>query len=205
MESFEINLNANLLVLHDEKYYKSTVQDFNEDEFIINMPVEDGVYLTLDAGDKIVIDYFSDDGFYYEFDTEVISRVIENKMPMYKLSRPEKAIKIQRRNFFRVSLTEHAMYREKDNDEWDDGLLLDLSGGGLRIKVKEKSSLGEVIIFKILCENTYYEVIGMTVRCDKSQDGEYIWGIEFREIDERKRDKIVQKVFSVMRKQRELS
>ena len=96
--------------------------------------------------------------------------------------------------------------RKDDNkeSEWHEGLLLDLSGGGLRIKVKEKIRLGEKIILKISCENESYEIIGKIVRCDKSQDGEYIWGIEFKEIDERKRDKIVQKVFSVMRKQREL-
>ena len=85
----------------------------SEDEFVINMPVEDGVYLTLNAGDEIVIDYFSKDGFYYEFDAEVISRLVENKMPMYKISKPDRAIKIQRRNFVRVSLTEYALYKKR--------------------------------------------------------------------------------------------
>jgi len=207
MEKLEINLNANILVLYEEKYYKSTVQDVKESDFVINMPVEDGVYLTLDAGDKIIIDYFSEDGFYYEFDAEVISRLVENKMPMYKISKPDQAIKIQRRNFVRVSLTEDALYKKNGSKEsdWHEGVLLDLSGGGLRIKVKEKTVLGEKIIVKLYCEKESLEIIGKIVRCDKSQSGEYIWGIEFRDIDERKRDKIVQKVFSVMRKQRELS
>lgn len=207
MEKFEVNLNANILVLYEEKYYKSTVQDVSENEFIINMPVGDGIYLTLNAGDKIIIDYFSQDGFYYEFDAEVVSRLVENKMPMYKISKPDRAIKIQRRNFVRVSLAEYTLYKQSDNNksEWHEGLLLDLSGGGLKIKVKETIKFGEKIILKISYENDSYEIIGNVVRCDKSQDGEYIWGIEFKDIDERKRDKIVQKVFSVMRKQRELS
>lgn len=206
MENLQININGNVVVVYEEKYYKSTVQDVKEEEFIINMPVEDGVYLTLNAGDKLVIDYFSDDGFYYEFNSEVISRLIENNMPMYRISKPGKAIKIQRRNFVRVSLSEGALYKKDDIKErhWHEGLLLDLSGGGLRIKEKEKIDLGEKIIIKISCETESYEILGKIVRCDKSQDGEYICGIEFKEIDERKRDKIVQKVFSVMRKQREL-
>jgi len=206
MENLQININGNVLVLYEEKYYKSIVQDVKEEEFVINMPVEDGVYLTLKSRDKIVIDYFSEDGFYYEFEAEIISRLIENNMPMYRISKPDKAIKIQRRDFVRVSLTEHAVYKKYDNKkcEWHEGLLLDLSGGGLRLKAKEKIERGEKIIIKISCGNDSYEILGKIVRCDKSQDGEYICGIQFKEIDERKRDKIVQKVFSVMRKQREL-
>lgn len=206
-EKLQININGNVLVLYDEKYYKSTVQDVTEDGFIINMPVEDGVYLTLEAGNEIVIDYFTEDGFYYEFDAEVISRVVEKKMPMYKISKPDKATKIQRRNFVRVNLSEYALYKKDDNkkDEWQEGLILDLSGGGLKIKSKEKIESGEKVIIKLSYEKESHEINGIIIRCDKSQDGEYIWGIEFREIDERKRDKIVQKVFSIMRKQRELS
>ena len=206
MEKLQININGNVVVIYEEKYYKSTVQDVKDDEFIINMPVEDGVYLTLKSRDKIVIDYFAKDGFYYEFEAEVISRLIENNMPMYKISKPGKAIKIQRRNFVRVSLAEYALYKKDDKKEcqWHEGLLLDLSGGGLKLKEKEKIGLGEKIVIKISCENQSYDILGKIVRCDKSQDGEYICGVEFKEIDERKRDKIVQKVFSVMRKQREL-
>jgi len=206
-ENLNININGNILVLYEEKYYKSTVQDVKEDGFIINMPVEDGVYLTLNAGDEVIIDYFSDDGYYYEFNAEVISRLIENKMPMYKVSKPDRAVKIQRRNFVRVSLTENALYKKDDSKEsdWHEGLLLDLSGGGLRIKAKDKVRLGDKIIVKLYFEKESYDIFGKIVRCDKSQAGEYIWGIEFSEIDERKRDKIVQKVFSVMRKQRGLS
>ncbi|PRR83963.1 flagellar brake protein [Clostridium vincentii] len=206
MENLKININGNLLVLYEDKYYKSTVQDVNEEEFIINMPVEDGVYLTLNSGDDILVDYFSDDGFYYEFAAKVISRLTEKNMPMYKISRPIKAIKIQRRDFVRVSFTEPTVYKIDDNKkcEWKPGLLLDLSGGGLKIKLKEKIKLSGKIIIKISCGNDVYEILGKTIRCDKSEDGEYVCGIEFKEIDERKRDKIVQKVFSVMRKQREL-
>lgn len=206
MEKLEININGNILVLHEEKYYKSTVQDVKEEDFVINMPVGDGVYLTLNAGDKIVIDYFSKDGFYYEFKSQVISRLVENNMPMYNISKPDQAVKIQRRDFVRVSFTEPVFYKKDDKKEhnWHEGLLLDLSGGGLRIKGKDQIGLGKKIIIKISCGNENYEILGKTVRCDKSEDREYICGIEFEEIDERKRDKIVQKVFSVMRKQREL-
>jgi len=206
MEKLEININGNISVIHEEKYYKSTVQDVKEKEFVMYMPVEEGVYLTLNAGEKIVVDYFSKDGFYYEFKAEVISRLVENNIPMYKISKPDRAVRIQRRDFIRVSLAEYALYKKDDikESQWYKGLLLDLSGGGLRIKEKEKIEIGEKIIVKMPCENGSYEIIGKIVRCDKSPDGEYICGIEFKEIDERKRDKIVQKVFSIMRKQREL-
>lgn len=206
MEELIIDVNGNISVAYEEKYYKSIVQEVEENYFLINLPVEDGVYLTLGEGDKIDLIYFSDFGYFYKFESEVISRVIENDMPMYKMTKPEVAERVQRRNYVRVSLTEYAVYKKQNSKElhWQEGMLLDLSGGGLRLKVKEKIQSGEKIAINIYFESDSMEMVGKILRCTKSEVGEYICAIEFVDIDERKRDKIVQKVFSVMRKQREL-
>lgn len=206
MEKLKLEINGNIVIEYEDKKYKSTIQDIRDREFLINIPVLDGEYLTLNAGSKFTADYYAEGGNYYEFDSTVISRVVEKNLPMYIVYKPEKAHKIQRRNFVRVSLTEYAIYKKTENEEceWHQGVLLDLSGGGLKIKVKEEIKMNEQIIVNLYCDEETYAVKGKTVRCDVTEDREYICGIEFCELDERKRDKIIEKVFTVMRKQREL-
>lgn len=207
MNRFNLSLNGNVIIIFNEKYYKSTVQDLHDDDFSINIPIGNGEYLSLHPDDEVEVNYYADGGNYYVFTTKVISRKTENKIVMYTLERPETVKKIQRRNYVRVSLAEYAVYKSKKDDDknWQQGLLLDLSGGGLRIKVKERMMLNDKIIINIHCDQESYSVIGKIVRCDKTELQEYICGIEFVELDERKRDRIIDKVFTIMRKQRELS
>lgn len=105
-------------------------------------------------------------------------------------------------------MVEYAFYKlQNDNGEevWKKGIILDLSGGGMKIKIEEKLSLRDRVTVNIfIAENEKVQIVGEVVRVEKSNTGEYICGLKFKEISERTRDKIIQKVFEQMRKQRGL-
>ena len=208
MKKFKLEINGNIQILEGEVFYKSNLQDVTESYILIDIPVNNGIYLTMNDNDEIEAEHYVDGGSYYKFNCRVLGRTREGKLNLYKLSKPYNISKIQRRNYVRVDMVEYAFYKlQNDNGEevWKKGIILDLSGGGMKIKIEEKLSLIDRVTVNIfIAENEKVQIVGEVVRVEKSNTGEYICGLKFKEISERTRDKILQKVFEQMRKQRGL-
>ncbi|MDY4721146.1 MAG: PilZ domain-containing protein [Clostridium paraputrificum] len=208
MKKFKLEINGNIQILEGEVFYKSNLQDVTESYILIDIPVNNGIYLTMNDNDEIEAEHYVDGGSYYKLNCRVLGRTREGKLNLYKLSKPYNISKIQRRNYVRVDMVEYAFYKlQNDNGEevWKKGIILDLSGGGMKIKIEEKLSLRDRVTVNIfIAENEKVQIVGEVVRVEKSNTGEYICGLKFKEISERTRDKIIQKVFEQMRKQRGL-
>ena len=208
MKKFKLEINGNIQILEGEVFHKSNLQDVTESYILIDIPVNNGIYLTMNDNDEIEAEHYVDGGSYYKFNCRVLGRTREGKLNLYKLSKPYNISKIQRRNYVRVDMVEYAFYKlQNDNGEevWKKGIILDLSGGGMKIKIEEKLSLRDRVTVNIfIAENEKVQIVGEVVRVEKSNTGEYICGLKFKEISERTRDKIIQKVFEQMRKQRGL-
>ena len=206
MSKLNLLINGNISVNKGEKIYKSVIQDLGEDYFLMSIPVIEGEYLTLNEGEELDIHYYVEGGNYFAFNVKVLKRVIDNNIPFYKLSLPYNVSKIQRRDFVRVSLLEYVFYKkevESGAGVWEKGMLLDLSGGGLRIKVRDKVQMGDKISVNLFINEEKVTVLGKVARIEFNSEREIICGLTFIEMDERKRDKIIEKVFTQMRKQRE--
>ena len=210
MKSLRIGLNRVVSIFwKDEKVYKASVQDEEEGFFYINLPVCDGEYLFFVEGQKLSM-LFNDENNIYKFETTVVKRTLVNQMPLYKLEIPETYEKVQRRDFVRIEFVQNLQYvrlsdkNEEVDNEYMSAVLLDISGGGLRMKSKEKSTTNDKIMIKISFDNDVVNIIGKIVRVSKSEDREYIYGIKFDENQRSSTEKIVKIVFKLMRKQRGL-
>lgn len=208
MEKVIIEDNGKVLIKQGDNYYKCTVKKVCDDStFYIDRPSRQKECVKFEIGDIVALDYYTEYGTYYELEVKVLGKVLENGMLLYRLSKPFKSRKIQRRNFVRVILTEYTLYRveeDKNDYDWEKAILLDLSGGGLKLKVKEEIKLGEKVKIKFQYKNEIFGLVAKVLRCDNAKNNGYICGLEFMDMDERKRDKIVEKVFEVMRRQREI-
>lgn len=212
MAKLDITINSMVGILWEENIYKSTVQDITENEILISIPVSDGSYLTLKDGDEIEQIFYDDKGNVFAYKTNVLGRYVEKGIPFYRLSKPYDIKKIQRRDYVRVNIAQIINYiRETDlekdikgEERYENALLLDLSGGGMRIKVKEKLSLKDSIILNLTYENEEIVVKGKVIRIEKTDDKRYIYGVIFMDIDNLTREKIIKTVFTIMRKQREI-
>jgi len=212
MKKFEVLINSRLEVKWAEEIYKTRVQDSNNKNLLISVPVICGVYLILKTGEEIDLVYYDDKANIFNFKCKVINRITENGIPFYSTTLPYDVVKIQRRNYVRVNtvqvIKEIRKYDEKtknvEGNKIFNALLLDLSGGGMRIKIKERLYEGDIIIAKIGNGDGELPIKGRVLRIDISDDRKYIYGISFLELDNRTREQIIGTVFRIMRRQREL-
>jgi len=208
VEKLKLEINNKLEVLYDKKNYKSVIQDIREkeEEILISIPVLDGEYLTLATGTIIEQIYYGNNNI-YQFKTKILGRTKERNLSLYRLSLPYDIKKIQRRDYVRVNFVKIINYinaKDIEKEKYKKALLLDLSGGGMRIKVEEKLEKDDIILAKIVYENSIINVNGKVIRVERTEDNKYICGIIFSDINERTREEIIKIVFKVMRKQREL-
>lgn len=193
----KIQINEHLIIEYDDMSYKSTVQDITEDYILINLPLAEGEYLTLEEGVEIEIGYIKN-GSYYMLKSEVIGRLIEDLKPYYKIMWPIETRKIERRDFVRISLLNYTFYNM--NGSWKKAMVIDVSGGGMKLIIKEKVKLGDKINVGLALGNESFELKGNIVRVIYNEAKENICGIKFTNISERTQDKIIAKIFVELRK-----
>ncbi|GKU23591.1 flagellar brake protein [Clostridium folliculivorans] len=211
MGNLTLLVNNRLDVLFEERIYRCQIQDIGENFFNINLPASEGQYLTVPRGLDLEFMSFCDDGDVFKFKSTIISRSQENNIPMYVMTNPYDIVKIQRRDYVRVKVAQIISYITGDYAveaieklKLNTAILLDLSGGGMRVKLKEKLSKGDSIISELKYSNQQVLVKGIIVRVETTEDKQWVYGVNFDNIDERTRDKIIRMVFDIMRKQREL-
>ena len=74
----------------------------------------------------------------------------------------------------------------------------------MRIRIKEDIEVGDKIQVNLFIDEEKIQVNGVIVRVIQNEDKDNICGLEFIDIDERKREKIIEKIFLEMRRQIEL-
>ncbi|GAA0107117.1 PilZ domain-containing protein [Clostridium tertium] len=212
MAKLELGINCRVDVLWEDNMYKSSIQDIKDDEILITIPVSDGIYLTLKDGNEIEQIFYDDKGNVFGYKNKVLGRTTEKDIPFYRISKPYDITRIQRRDYVRVNVVQVINYIKEEElksnisgeEKYEHALLLDLSGGGMRIKIKEEIKASDIIIANLTYDNEKISVRGKVIRVDKSEDKKYICGINFDDIDNGTREKIIKTVFTIMRKQREL-
>lgn len=202
MKRFKLEVNNNIEIYEDDKVYKSRIQSVNDKEIYIDIPLHNNEYLILNKGDNIHLIKYGNEGSVYELSCKVIDRKIEGNIRLYRLSEPYDIKKIQRRNYVRVETIRGIKCFRKDEEF--NALILDLSGGGMKIKSNKKLEMDEEIVSFIKTDDGEFMVKGKIIRVEETSFNQYSLGIEFVDIEERTREKIIKLVFSIMRKQMEL-
>jgi len=207
---FNLKINDRIEVIVDKKAYKTLIIDMQDDFLRINLPVIDGEYLMLNTDEQIEINSYLDESRCFNFNSKIISRGKEGNIIYYNISKPFDIKKIQRRNFFRVSLLKTIEYKkitDINKDEFDsvpykDGLMVDLSGGGLRLKVKDHIKNEDLFLIKMKIKGVEIELKCDIVRIENTPEKEILCGLKFLDITPIQTDLIIQELFEIIRKQR---
>lgn len=205
-----IGVNSRVdVIIDNEKVYKALIIDAEDDCIKINLPVCDDEYLMLYRGDKIEINSHTENGQCYNFYCNVLSKGKEGNILYYKLTTPYNMRKIQRRDYVRVQVLKDVEYKnlsemneKAESLEFKKGVMIDLSGGGVKIKTKERLKKGDHVILRIQLEHSKMEINGEVVRVESTPDNERLCGIMFTNISEAETDRIIKEIFEIMRKQR---
>lgn len=210
MRDFNLDVNDRIEVVVGDKSYKTLVVDVQEDFLKINIPVCNGDYLMLHTGEKIEMNSYLDENRCFNFHSEVISRGKEGSIIYYKISTPFNIKKIQRRNFFRVGLLDTIEYKnitnvnkeDIDNLPYKEALMVDLSGGGLKLKTKDDIKKDDVLLISMMIKDTQIELKADVVRVENTEQKENVCGVRFLNITEAQIDIIIQELFEIVRRQR---
>lgn len=206
-ESVQFIINNKVEIIWDDGDYKSNIEDVQDRYFAISIPIKEGQYIPLRAGEKVEVLYFNDNNI-YKFFSKVLGRKIDG-IPVVLLSKPDKVQVIQRRRFVRISHIVPAKYAKTTKEAKIPGegtvlgaTLLDISAGGVRIRISEEVSRGEFVEVYFPLSGEEFILKGELVRVIKDKDGKYACGVSFIDLRERDRDKIVRFIFQLMREQR---
>lgn len=214
MNSFELEVNDRVEIIVDGKSYKSLIVDVEDEDYLkINIPICDGEYLIADIGTELDLNIYSKSGRCYSFNSEITGKSKEGTIPCYELSSPYNIKRIQRRNFFRVEITNDTYYKnitdikcEKEIEEipFNKAIMIDLSGGGMRLKLNEQVKKHDKLLIKVEVKNLKMSLKGEVVRVEVDKDLNRVCGIKFLDLTDIQIDKIIKELFEIMRKQKEL-
>ncbi|HEY8890014.1 MAG TPA: flagellar brake domain-containing protein [Clostridium sp.] len=210
MIKVDFKLNKKLEILVEEKYFNSNIQDITGEYIAISIPSSSGQYIPLSKGTIIDVIYYEKDHL-YKFKSVVIGRKFEN-IPILLISLPREINKIQRRKDVRVPVLSTGKYINLknapktspatiDQSEYNKALLLDLSGGGMRIKVAEEIKVNDFVLVSLIIKKEEVLIVGQTKRVQKDDDGRFICGLSFEFLDNLTRERIIKFIFQLMREQ----
>jgi len=210
LSKFDLKLNKKLEILVDEKYFNSNVQNVTEDYIEISIPTNSGVYVPLSKGAVMDVIYYEDENL-YKFQSSVIGRRFEN-IPILVISKPTEIKKIQRRKYVRVPLISISKYKNLKNElktnlktiddsEYLKAVLVDLSGGGMKIRVSEEIKVNDFLSVSLTINEENVFIVGQTKRIQKDDDGKFVCGLSFELVDSLTRERIIKYIFALMREQ----
>lgn len=216
--NIKLNVNTKCEILIKGRPFKSNIQDINKNYIFISIPVFNGNYADLNQNEDIEVIYY-DENNVYGFKSKVAGKKSE-KISMLVIEKPDKIKKVQRRNFFRIDLSVAVEYKripsnltnselikimDKDKD-FSKAIMVDLSGGGIRLRTKDEIVKNDLFIVKIPING---EKIFITCNCIRvikdSITKSNIGGFSFYNIEDAQRDKIISYIFQLMRDLRKKS
>lgn len=206
-------INNKLEISWNDGYYKSNIENVENDIISISIPIKEGQYIPLRVGEMIEVIYYYESDI-YKFYSKVVKRKID-VIPLIQIAYPEEVFMVQRRRFVRVPIICNVVYSKiatKENgreikvskDKISDlkGIMVDLSGGGMRIKLQETLGMGDLIQVRMPIGEDVLSLKGKVVRVEFDDENKlYMCGINFVDLDEKVRDKLIRFIFQVMREQ----
>ncbi|NOZ56180.1 MAG: hypothetical protein GXO73_05220 [Calditrichaeota bacterium] len=180
---------------------ETVVVDVDDRQIAVACRTLAGDELALASGDWVYVIFIRPDAL-YNFRTRVAAVDTGNKVA-YLERRDAEVQRIQRRQYFRVYVRVRVVARLIDDGRVRRAVSLEypaqaenLSGGGLLLKVAGRYRLGDLLAIQIFLPDGKppIEAVGKVVRVQSEPEDEKLpahYGVEFVEIDERDRSRII--------------
>ncbi|SKB90517.1 c-di-GMP-binding flagellar brake protein YcgR, contains PilZNR and PilZ domains [Lachnospiraceae bacterium] len=212
----------------ERKVYRTRIHDIRtEDEIEIEMPLDHGTLQMLPVGGEYDLCFYSRKGLYQCYAT-VIDRFKSNNFFILVMNLKTNLRKFQRREYYRLNCVLEMKCRKLTQEEekvmedlpvefmntdftLEDGLIVDISGGGARFISDITYDTQDRILFKFTLEidriPRNYSLMGRVVCSNPldGQDGKYEVRVQFVNIDGKDRESIIRYIFEEQRKIRHKS
>ncbi len=199
-------------VISEREYegtYLCKIEDIEaKKELHITLPMEKGRIIPLRVGTAVRINITEKDGV-YSFAENIIKRVT-TPYAHFIINYPKKIERVQRRNYVRMLLNVPVEMVTED-EVVHRGVSIDVSGGGMLIAFAKKEftlNTNVTLRFKLTNGNDYCGIKGVIKRerefepVDGVPNSKKGYGIDFTEIDQKKREEIISYLFELQRERR---
>jgi c-di-GMP-binding flagellar brake protein YcgR len=180
-------------------HYTSRVDGIEPDSIILYTPLRLTGVVPVAVGEKATVVY-SNILAQYSFDAQVLESDITAQVPLIRISKPEVVKKIQRRRYVRIRMSVPVIFNLVNKDDGEKQYCadtLDISGSGIKLNSPVPLSSSEIIKIRLdLPSREPVYAYGRVIRSDIDKTkGFYITCIDFIDISETERDKIIAYVF----------
>lgn len=206
-------------------YATQVLDESKEGEVLASMPIQEGKIIPLSVEQKFYATFYTNHGL-LRCEVEVTGRYKKGVLFLVELTQNTPLEKVQRREFFRYSchmpityrivnseekvmISERIPYNLEETDvEWKNGILLDLSGGGVRFVSPHREEKDSFLQVRLELEcNGKIEIIyayATLLRSEQSANNKSIYDnrIMFWKMEDIVREKIIRFTFEEQRKMR---
>lgn len=197
------------LVVPEGEYegkYRTRIEEMGERLISVGAPFIKSDIVPLRVGTKLKL-IFWDELSAYSFSTKIVQRIAE-PIHLFVLTMPDSILKVQRRNFVRVTAIKPITFQTVTSEGLSDsfkGTMLDLSGGGMSFLTEELVEDKSILNVQLALPKGDVQISALVCRADKIEDSKpqrYCVSTEFHEIAERGRDQIIRYIFEIQRAMR---
>jgi c-di-GMP-binding flagellar brake protein YcgR len=214
-----------------DRVYKSQLLDFAKNgNLIISMPMDGGKMVLLPLNIRFAFVFYARQGL-YRAEGQAVNRYKTENCYMVEVELKSQLDKFQRREYYRYPCLIDMTYFEITEDELATGTgerifvqlqqknlmeerehfgrIIDLSGGGIKIRTAEKIAPGTNLLMWIFLKSDAFEkqyyILGNTIECvlgDTKNELKYESRIRFILDDDKTREDIIRYIFEEERKAR---
>ena len=222
LKKIEKRLYAN----EEERIYVSQVLDeSNAGNLLVSMPIRGGSIVPLSVSQQFIATFYTKNGL-LSCRAVATGRYKKGSLFLLEIELTSDLEKIQRREFYRLDCRMELQYRligEEERTfieegkaynpdeleiEWKKGIMLDLSGGGMRFVSPSKETVGELmeIRFDMTTDETS-EVLYVMAKILLSVQNEnnnriFEQRVQYFQMDQSTREQIIHYIFQIQRKNR---
>lgn len=192
----------------EEQPFISNIQEIYDDNcLVLSAPIENRKIVPLELNGLYYLCVYTNRGL-YRCQGVVINRSKEERLYVITFKAKTKMQKYQRRQYYRLDCVLNFRYKDDDKDDWNKGIILDISGGGIRFssnyKLAKDKSIDCHIQLNFNNEKKYLYITGrIVVSTNVDYDMKtYENRVEFENISNEDRETIIRFIFEEERKRR---
>ena len=184
----------------NEEYASRVISLDSEIELMVENPSKEGKEVRFLNGTKLDVVFQVENHGLHSFETEIVAKVRE-KINLLKLRRLGEVKKLQRRNFYRVKSDLDVIVRRLGDVIFEETIILDISGGGLKFLSRQDFKLGDLVELNITLLGEDLDLEAKVVKVDKIGFGKSEVSVEFYDLYEDDQNVIVKYVFEKQRRE----
>ncbi len=163
----------------DDKKYRTVVEkQIDYENILIYSPIEKGHVLPIRVGEQlelvyVVLDPENNKYDVYSFMAVVVSRDVQDSIPMLMVKCLNKPKKVQRRDFYRLNIVKTVLIESLEDDSTIEVITQDVSAGGMQAVSPKRLNVGSEYLVYMNIFTDFPIVLSAKILSSDPRDSEY--------------------------------